>query len=876
MATAAVTTGSLSPGQIQFYDNFLPPLHDGSYTIIVSQKVAGATTETFGASQKFAINGPRFAIDGNLVQACFPPPTHSGRFEEQLPQIVLKSRSLPWERYLNPEDPDAPWMGLILLDAGDGAQGTAVLSGDGVASVALTAAGSGYEIAPAVSFQGGGGSGARAFATVGAGGTVTGIKVTSPGSGYTSAPTVKIGSTTNAVAATVADLLTPGKDAGGAPIAATTLTLDPDFDKSTDPCQIVDIPVSVFAMVVPRYDSAGDKDELKFSAHVRQVDTGSKAPQGMKPADGWFSVMIAKRFPRTRGDSPNRQIAHLVSFEGFADRMTASPNWGGASMVRLCSLASWTFTCLPDVGETFAQLMRDLVASAGNSQYLLRPPYRPPSATLDGTPAKAQQSLDLGYLPMPYQTNQGEYSFAFYRGPLAPVVPPDFNDDPPLVSPSAAAIYNPDWGIFDMSYAVAFQTGRLMALSDRTFGTTLLQWRREGHKLTNLLADRLSSADVSALVQNTGNVAEQARALLEADIVSDNLMAWLVDDVARKVGPKLTAGAPADTPPAPALPLGFSADLVADPSSVITDLQAKLADSDMQALLQSLSGWDSEDGSFSNTRLQYICEWLAELALLENIPFNNLVPTAGMLPQGSIRFFYLDRNMVNALIDGAMSVAAQTSRDTLYFAIMRDVIRDAVYSIMHQVRQKLMGQAVTPPSLNEAPITGFLLRSAVVSGWPGLEVKGFSSVDTSGPMPQGTGPIPLLRMSRLASDILLVLFPEIPAWVQIDEPREGLAFGVEDGEGANKSPVWVRHLVGADVGAQFGTDPTTDAVDSTSATDATTGAIDLLQMRTLLAANPGLAAELPLKSYAPGELSPADFALQMVKLPERMIFQAQS
>jgi hypothetical protein len=143
-------------------------------------------------------------------------------------------------------------------------------------------------------------------------------------------------------------------------------------------------------------------------------------------------------------------------------------------------------------------------------------------------------------------------------------------------------------------------------------------------------------------------------------------------------------------------------------------------------------------------------------------------------------------------------------------------------------------------------------------------------------MPQGTGPIPLLRMTRLAADILLVLFPAIPAWVQIDEPREGIAFGVEDAEGANRSPVWVRHLVGADVGAQFGTDPVADAVDSTSATDATTGAIDLLKMRSLLAANPGLAAELPLKTYAKGQLSPADFALQMVKLPERMIFQAPS
>ena len=58
-----------------------------------------------------------------------------------------------------------------------------------VASIAVTAGGSGYTSAPTVSFSGGGGSGATATATV-SGGAVTGITITSPGSGYTSAPSV--------------------------------------------------------------------------------------------------------------------------------------------------------------------------------------------------------------------------------------------------------------------------------------------------------------------------------------------------------------------------------------------------------------------------------------------------------------------------------------------------------------------------------------------------------------------------------------------------------------------------------------------------------------------------------------------------------------
>lgn len=880
MATPNVTNGSLEPGQIQFYDNFVPRLHDGRYTVSVSQQAIGASTETFTASQKFAVNGPRFAIDANLVQACSPPNAHSGKFEEQLPHIVLKKRSLPWERYLNPNDPNAPWMGVILLDAGDGARATAVISGGGVHSVSVVDPGAGYQIAPAVSFQGGGGSGAEAFATLSADGRVTGIKVTNPGSGYSAAPVVKLGSTSNAASATVADLLTPGDDASGAPIAAPRLTLDPDFDKSTDPCQIIDIPVGVFTQVVPIYDPANGKDELQFAAHVRQVDTSDKSVDGTAVANGWYAVMIAKRFPRARGGAPTRQIAHLVSFEGFADRMTGSPDWQGAAMVRLCSLANWTFTCLPDPGETFAELMRDLRDTEDHSQYLLRPPYRQPTATLADTPADARQTLDLGYLPMPYQTLQGEYSFAFYRGPLAPVVPPRFDDDPPLGSASAAVVYNDQWGIFDMSYAVAFQTGRLMALSDRAFAGTVLQWRHAGHRLTNLLAARVSPQQASLLaVEPSGRVA-RARALLAGGAVSDQMMRWLTGDLTRQVAPKLRASAARAS--AAALPQGFSSEAaVAAPGAVIGALRATLADPAMQNLIQSLSGWDASSGSFTDSRLRYICEWLAELALLDQIPFNNLVPSAAMLPQGSIRFFYVDRNIVNALIDGAMSVAVQSSRDNVYFSIMRGVIREAVHAIVHQVRQKALGIPVTPPTPDQATTTtGFLLRSQVVSGWPGLEVKAFQSVGTKDDMPVGVGPIPLLRMTRLAPDILLVLFASPPAWVQIDEPREGLAFGVEDGGTASQQLVWIRHLIndqsGNEVGAQFGEDPATDAVDATPAIDPASGVIDLLQMRAILTANPNLAGELGQKTYAKGQLTPADFALQMVKLPERMIFQAQS
>jgi len=72
-------------------------------------------------------------------------------------------------------------------------QDTSLFAGT-LTGISVTAGGSGYT-APVVSIVGGGGTGATATATVGAGGAITGITLTAPGSGYTSIPLVTIADT---------------------------------------------------------------------------------------------------------------------------------------------------------------------------------------------------------------------------------------------------------------------------------------------------------------------------------------------------------------------------------------------------------------------------------------------------------------------------------------------------------------------------------------------------------------------------------------------------------------------------------------------------------------------------------------------------------
>ena len=51
-----------------------------------------------------------------------------------------------------------------------------------------------------------------------------------------------------------------------------------------------------------------------------------------------------------------------------------------------------------------------------------------------------------------------------------------------------------------------------------------------------------------------------------------------------------------------------------------------------------------------------IVRFLARLRLLEGVPFSYLVPDAELIPTETIRFFYLDRNATDALVQGALSV----------------------------------------------------------------------------------------------------------------------------------------------------------------------------------------------------------------------------
>ena len=52
-----------------------------------------------------------------------------------------------------------------------------------------------------------------------------------------------------------------------------------------------------------------------------------------------------------------------------------------------------------------------------------------------------------------------------------------------------------------------------------------------------------------------------------------------------------------------------------------------------------------------------------------------------MLPVESLRFFWLDRSWLTALVDGALSLGVDSSRTSRYAALTRDVLHDRAWHL---------------------------------------------------------------------------------------------------------------------------------------------------------------------------------------------------
>jgi hypothetical protein len=198
----------------------------------------------------------------------------------------------------------------------------------------------------------------------------------------------------------------------------------------------------------------------------------------------------------------------------------------------------------------------------------------------------------------------------------------------------------------------------------------------------------------------------------------------------------------------------------------------------------------------------YVLQRLAAWRLLHDLPFGYLVPDAALLPPESIRFFHLDAGWLAALTDAALGLGADPDTWAAREVAVGPSTRAQVISSMRWVREVRRGRIVIgdggsdlpwppddwhPPTPIEAPpVTGFLLRSALVSGWRGTQVRAWTTAGVPSGADAGTYAlahpdevVALLRLQRLSPGVLLALFAGVPRLVWLEEPHHGVQLGVD-------------------------------------------------------------------------------------------------
>lgn len=156
-------------------------------------------------------------------------------------------------------------------------------------------------------------------------------------------------------------------------------------------------------------------------------------------------------------------------------------------------------------------------------------------------------------------------------------------------------------------------------------------------------------------------------------------------------------------------------------------------------------------------------EFLTRLYQLEGIPTGYMVPSQDLLPVESAAFFHIDPAWTAALADGALAIGGSGPVDGGL-----DIDEEK------KRRDLLIAEIVPNP-----PTAGFVLRSKLLSLYPGLQVMPL--VETAN---GAAAPGKWLRLVRPAPDLMIGLGSGHLKGARIEEPAEAQSFTVEPRPGA--------------------------------------------------------------------------------------------
>ncbi len=572
-----------TPGFFELYPSARPALPAGAYTATSEQTLIAQTPHDGDVTvpvtdTEFHLDvvAPRYVMPPDQILSTFPPATSQGDWRERLPQIVLKRRTLPWER--NPTNPATdpekapPWLALVVLADGEGRLSTdtdvaqCVTPGVQLGDEADVPRGKYLEVSQSIVH--------KVFPCLDELDLLCHVRKVDLAD-----TELALGDDDGFLAVVLSNRLAQPaapktKDADATPLKYgaylvnlehqldTLLATEPDpvlFFNSFEATALVDQ-----AFLAPAPNATLDEIAMGIGAaqaHLGKDAERAAATTGSKALAPYGTSFGLEPAAAAWATGPSRTAAIASDDLATARNYKAGLNDGLLftldPVLRFPVLASWEFTCTGAGG--FERLMNELeVGLLGTVD----------AATATTTPL---QVAATGHIALSHHTRQGEEDTAWYRGPLTPqptVRTTAVNGVLPLANTGDQLRKLVPDGTEDLSLAALFEIGRLLTLNKPTLVASLMAWRAElfGAARARELADALTAS----IIKDIGVGAAGKRNALE-DLVRTHVVGALT---------ALDAGALA--PPAPLVtqarrpreladlgPEQVLAGLGADPKSVL-------------------------------------------------------------------------------------------------------------------------------------------------------------------------------------------------------------------------------------------------------------------------------------------------------------------
>ena len=232
--------------------------------------------------------------------------------------------------------------------------------------------------------------------------------------------------------------------------------------------------------------------------------------------------------------------------------------------------------------------------------------------------------------------------------------------------------------------------------------------------------------------------------------------------------------------------------------------------------------------------------FLGQLSLLQGVPLYYLLPDERYLPKtvvsmminqvaepvevGSIRLFRLDKEWIECLLDGAVSVGPDDDRKLLLAKAMagnyaaevfyndtKEKIKKQLYGLYDPVdyvtesnkrlaaknirfldtgqlklNDLLVDNGQPMPTIAQSNwcYSGFFMRSTIIASWIGVEIvaEGMHPNNNNGTA-NPVRPLQVVRFERIAPDTIFCICEGMISQVQITQPQETVHFGVSESTG---------------------------------------------------------------------------------------------